>query len=73
MCALAQTNTASTALDKIVQAKIQGFAGRVSIYAKNLDSGATYTLRAAGRNEHGYYLDLRATHTCTSYMVCTNA
>lgn len=46
MCALAQTNTASTALDKIVQAKIQGFAGRVSIYAKNLDSGATYTLRA---------------------------
>ncbi|HSU59906.1 MAG TPA: serine hydrolase [Bryobacteraceae bacterium] len=45
-CALAQTNTAPGALDKIVHAKIQGFSGRVSLYAKNLDSGATYALRA---------------------------
>jgi len=46
MCSLAQTNTGHSALDGIVQAKIQGFAGRVSLYAKNLDSGATYALRA---------------------------
>lgn len=46
MCSLAQTNTGHGALDGIVQAKIQGFAGRVSLYAKNLDSGAIYALRA---------------------------
>jgi beta-lactamase class A len=46
MCSLAQASTAPSALDKIVKAKIQGFAGRVSLYAKNLDSGATYALRA---------------------------
>jgi len=44
--ALAQTNTGTGALDKIVHAKIQGFSGRVSLYAKNLDSGVTYALRA---------------------------
>ncbi len=46
MCSLAQTNTASGTLDSRVHTKIQGFAGRVSLYAKNLDSGATYALRA---------------------------
>lgn len=45
LCLMAQTN-ATGALDHAVQAKIQGFAGRVSLYAKNLDSGATYALRA---------------------------
>ena len=40
----AKSNTAS--LDEAVQAKVHGFAGRVSLYAKNLDSGATYALRA---------------------------
>lgn len=33
-------------LDHAVKAKVQGFAGKVSLYAKNLDTGATYGLRA---------------------------
>lgn len=45
LCLLAKTNS-TDALDHAVQAKIRGFAGHVSLYAKNLDSGATYALRA---------------------------
>jgi beta-lactamase class A len=37
----AQTNTA---LDQAIKAKIAGFAGKVSLYAKNLDTGETYSL-----------------------------
>jgi beta-lactamase class A len=33
-------------LDQHVRAKIQGFAGHVTLYAKNLDSGTVYGLRA---------------------------
>jgi beta-lactamase class A len=33
-------------LDHAVKAKVQGFAGKVSLYAKNLDTGASYGLRA---------------------------
>ena len=37
----AQTNTA---LDQAIKAKIAGFPGKVSLYAKNLDTGETYSL-----------------------------
>lgn len=33
-------------LDHSVKAKVEGFAGKVSLYAKNLDTGASYGLRA---------------------------
>jgi beta-lactamase class A len=36
---------AAAGLDEQIQAKIRKFPGTVSIYAKNLDTGATYTLR----------------------------
>ena len=36
---------AASDLDTLVKAKIEGFDGSVSLYAKNLDSGATYSLR----------------------------
>ena len=33
-------------LDSKIKRKIAGFAGHVSLYAKNLDTGATYALDA---------------------------
>ncbi len=52
ICAIAQqpgatadptsTNQTSTKLDEQVKAKIGSFPGKVTLYAKNLDSGATY-------------------------------
>lgn len=33
-------------LDHVVKANVQGFAGKVSLYAKNLDTGASYGLMA---------------------------
>jgi beta-lactamase class A len=42
-----QTATdASKALDSKIKAKIAGFQGHVSLFAKNLDTGVTYTLDA---------------------------
>ena len=46
LCLLAQTNPRANAVDQRVRAKIENFAGHVTLYAKNLDSGATYALRA---------------------------
>ena len=34
----------SSALDSKVKAKIAGFKGRISLYAKNLNTGAFYSL-----------------------------
>jgi beta-lactamase class A len=45
LCVLAQTGNGASVLDQRVRAKIQGFAGHVSLYAENLDSGAVYGLR----------------------------
>jgi len=36
----------STTIDRRVQAAIQGFPGSVNLYARNLDTGASYGLRA---------------------------
>jgi beta-lactamase class A len=36
----------TTTIDRRVQAAIQGFPGNVSLYARNLDTGASYELRA---------------------------
>src|SRR5579884_838789 len=36
----------SQELDRAAKDKVQGFAGKVSLYAKNLDTGASYGLRA---------------------------
>lgn len=41
--------TAPAALDALVRAEVAGFKGKVWIYAKNLDSGATYSLRGDDR------------------------
>ncbi len=41
---LAQDNR-NTALDAAIQEKIRGFSGKVSLYAKNLKTGATYGVR----------------------------
>lgn len=46
LCLLAQTNPGPGAMDQRVRTKIENFAGHVTLYAKNLDSGATYALRA---------------------------
>lgn len=35
-----------TSLDRAIEAKIAAFPGKVSLYAKNLDSGATYAIRS---------------------------
>jgi beta-lactamase class A len=39
--------SAQNTLDSVIKAKIAGFQGRVSIYAKNLQTGATYSLDGA--------------------------
>ena len=44
--AMAASDASGAGLDAQVQAKVRPFPGVVSIYAKNLDSGATYALRA---------------------------
>ncbi|HTZ57310.1 MAG TPA: serine hydrolase [Acidobacteriaceae bacterium] len=48
--AIAQTKSnvteGSVALDHQIQEAIKGFPGQVSLYAKNLDTGASYSLRA---------------------------
>jgi beta-lactamase class A len=43
-CALAAQDTAL--LDHQIRGKIQGFPGKVSLYAKNLQTGATYSIAA---------------------------
>ena len=40
----AQTVPAGGKLDQQVKAKITGFQGHISLYAKNLDTGMTYSL-----------------------------
>ncbi len=47
-CALVYSQESKTenVLDSKIKAKITGFAGHVSMYAKNLDTGATYALAA---------------------------
>ena len=47
-CALVYSQESKTEniLDSKIKAKITGFAGHVSLYAKNLDTGATYALAA---------------------------
>lgn len=42
----AQPASAGAALDQRIQAAIQGFPGSVSLYARNLDTGVSYGLRA---------------------------
>jgi beta-lactamase class A len=44
--ASAQPPDAPVAIDQRVQAAIQGFPGSVSLYARNLDTGVSYGLRA---------------------------
>jgi beta-lactamase class A len=44
--ATAQQTDPATALDHRMQTAIQGFSGNVSLYAKNLDTGASYGFRA---------------------------
>lgn len=39
---------ANVQLDRLVKQKIQGFPGKVSLYAKNLDTGATYGIDPDG-------------------------
>jgi beta-lactamase class A len=46
LCLLAQTNPGAGAMDQRVRTKVEDFSGHVTLYAKNLDSGATYALRA---------------------------
>lgn len=43
---LADSSSGQTTLDSLVKAKIAGFQGRVSLYAKNLKTGADYSLAA---------------------------
>lgn len=42
LCVSAQQGTAASKLDERVKAKIQSFPGRVTLYAKNLERGASY-------------------------------
>jgi beta-lactamase class A len=44
--ARAEQANGTAAVDRRVQAAIQGFAGSVSMYARNLDTGVSYELRA---------------------------
>ena len=44
LCLFADQNHASGKLDAAIKAKVQGFQGKVSLYAKNLTSGETYSL-----------------------------
>ncbi|HEX4229565.1 MAG TPA: serine hydrolase [Bryobacteraceae bacterium] len=41
------SSSAQNNLDSLVKAKIAGFQGRVSLYAKNLKTGATYSINGA--------------------------
>jgi len=43
-CAMARQNTSAATLDEQINAKLRGFQGQVSLYAKNLDTGASYSL-----------------------------
>jgi beta-lactamase class A len=43
---MAQSSNVAASIDSLVQAKIQGFRGNVSLYAKNLDNGVSYELHA---------------------------
>ena len=43
-CLLCGGQTSTEKLDGLIKAKLQGFPAKVSLYAKNLDSGATYNL-----------------------------
>ncbi|MBV9406311.1 MAG: hypothetical protein JO211_13280, partial [Acidobacteriaceae bacterium] len=42
----AQSPTAVSKLDERVKTKLQGFPGKVSLYAKNLDTGLSYGIDA---------------------------
>ncbi|HZQ53004.1 MAG TPA: serine hydrolase [Bryobacteraceae bacterium] len=44
-CLACSLCVSSQELDRAVKEKVQGFAGQVSLYAKNLDTGASYGLR----------------------------
>jgi beta-lactamase class A len=41
---LLSQETSATLVDSKIKARISGFKGRVNLYAKNLETGATYTL-----------------------------
>jgi beta-lactamase class A len=45
-CLCAQTADGTAHLDELVKARIGGFQGKVSLYAKNLESGTSYGLAA---------------------------
>ena len=47
--AVAQTNPAASNMDQRVKAAIARFPGAVSLYAKNVDTGASYGVREDGR------------------------
>ena len=46
---ISQTKQASSALDDRVRAEVSAFKGKVSLYAKNLDTGETYSLAGDDR------------------------
>ncbi|MGA8030351.1 MAG: serine hydrolase [Bryobacteraceae bacterium] len=46
VAALQAPTPGSSTLDQRIKAKIQGFPGKVSVYAKNLESGASYGIAA---------------------------
>jgi beta-lactamase class A len=46
VCVCMNAKHENSPLDQAVKAKIQGFAGKVSLYAKNLETGATYAIAA---------------------------
>lgn len=43
---MAQSSNVAASINNLVQARIQGFQGNVSLYAKNLDTGVSYGLHA---------------------------
>jgi beta-lactamase class A len=45
-CIAAQNSSSALRLDERVKSKLATFEGKVSLYAKNLDTGASYSLRA---------------------------
>jgi beta-lactamase class A len=46
LCACASAGHDNANLDRLVRAKLQGFSGKVTLYAKNLQTGTTYALAA---------------------------
>lgn len=48
LCVCSAAQPVGTQLDREVKAQIQGFTGKVSLYAKNLNTGASYGLAAEG-------------------------